>query len=139
MNNYLQKKRHNKFKENLNYKSHILRFGTFGIKSLGYGLFTESKLDLLNKFLNKQVKIFSKNSNPVKFWNLIQMTSTLTALSPESRMGKGKGLIQTKSSYVKPGTVLFEFSGLTSYQAILLHRSLKSKFSFNTKLIKVNK
>ena len=67
MSNYLHKKRHNKFKLSSNNKSHILRFGAFGIKSLGYGLFTESKLDLLNKFLNKQIKTLSKHSNSIKF------------------------------------------------------------------------
>ena len=66
-NTYLNKKRHNKYKLNLNNKNHVLRFGTFGIKSLGYGLFTESKLELLNRFLNKQVKYFTKNSNSIKF------------------------------------------------------------------------
>jgi ribosomal protein L16/L10AE len=63
------------------------------------------------------------------------MNSTLTALSPESRMGKGKGSIYTKSCYVKPGQILFEFSGVSSNQIKLLHNFLKRKLPIKTNVV----
>jgi ribosomal protein L16/L10AE len=63
------------------------------------------------------------------------MNSTLTALSPESRMGKGKGSVYTKSCYVKPGQILFEFSGVSLIQIKLLHNFLKRKLPIKTIVI----
>lgn len=65
-NSYLNKKQHNKYDMTLNYKSCILRFGVFGIKSSGYGLLTESKVYLFKKLLVKKLKAISKSYNSVK-------------------------------------------------------------------------
>jgi ribosomal protein L16/L10AE len=63
------------------------------------------------------------------------MNSTLTALSPESRMGKGKGTIYTKCCNIKSGQILFEFSGVSSSQIKLIFYFLKDKLPFKIKVI----
>lgn len=131
----MNKKYHNKYKKTINYQRHVLKFGSFGIKSNTAGRLTEIGINNLLRLISKNVKILSKNSGSIKFWNLIFMNSTLTALSPESRMGKGKGSIYTKSCYVKPGQILFEFSGVSSNQIKLLHNFLKRKLPIKTNVV----
>nr|YP_009515602.1 ribosomal protein L16 [Sirodotia delicatula]AVK39603.1 ribosomal protein L16 [Sirodotia delicatula] len=131
----MNKKYHNKYKKTISHKRHILKFGFFGLKSITSGRLTELKINTLLRLLNKNLKILSKNSTSVKFWNLIFMNSTLTSLSPESRMGKGKGSIYAKSCYVKPGQILFEFSGISESQMIGLFTFLKGKIPLKTKII----
>jgi ribosomal protein L16 len=131
----MNKKYHNKYKKITSYKRHVLKFGSFGIKSSTAGRLTEIRINTLLRLINRNLKIFSKNSSSIKFWNLIFMNSTLTALSPESRMGKGKGSVYTKSCYVKPGQILFEFSGVSLIQIKLLHNFLKRKLPIKTIVI----
>jgi large subunit ribosomal protein L16 len=131
----IDKKIHNKYKKCLNYNSHILRFGDYGIKSCSFNSLTQLKLLTIEKLLIKSFKVICKGSNNIKMWNLIQMNSTLTRLSPESRMGKGKGNVYTTFSYIRPGQILFEFSGVSGIQANLFRRNLKTKIPFQTKLV----
>jgi ribosomal protein L16 len=132
----LEKKRHNNYNTNANYKRHTLHLGDFGIKALHSGRIPEAKLQCIIKSLNKKLKIISKGHNSVKMWTFVFMNSTLTALSPESRMGKGKGSVYTKFSHIKIGQIIFEFSNISSNQAILVYKHLKNKFTFRVKLIK---
>lgn len=131
----MNKKYHNKYKKITSYQRHVLKFGSFGIKSCTAGRLIEARTNTLLRLINRNLKILSKNSSSVKFWNLTFMNSTLTALSPESRMGKGKGAIYTKSCYVKPGQILFEFSGISSNQIKLLHNFLKRKLPIKTTIV----
>nr|YP_009441345.1 ribosomal protein L16 [Lympha mucosa]ATN23354.1 ribosomal protein L16 [Lympha mucosa] len=131
----MNKKYHKKYKKNINYQRHILKFGFFGVKSSTAGRLTEIRIHILLRLINKKLRVISKNSNSIKFWNLIFMNSTLTSLSPESRMGKGKGSIYTKSCYVKPGQILFEFSGVSINQMKIFHSFLKKKIPLKTEVV----
>jgi ribosomal protein L16/L10AE len=120
MMTYLDKKLHSKYNSRLSYKLHILRFSNYGIKSLGFSELNESKIIFLDRFLAKNFKTFYKGLNTPKYWNRIQINSNTTSLSPESRMGKGKGSIKNKIAYVYPGQILFEFSNTSEMQASLI-------------------
>lgn len=135
--NYLDKKRHNNHKKYLNYNSHILRFGSYGIKALGFGRLEETTIKALERFLLKNLKIISKSSVIFKVWSIVQLNSNNTALSPESRMGKGKGSLVGKFAFIKPGQLLFEFSGISETQALILWSQFNSKVKFPTKLMKL--
>lgn len=135
MMTYLDKKLHSKYNSRLSYKLHILRFSNYGIKSLGFSELNESKIIFLDRFLAKNFKTFYKGLNTPKYWNRIQINSNTTSLSPESRMGKGKGSIKNKIAYVYPGQILFEFSDTSEMQASLIWRKLNSKMQFPTKLV----
>uniref|UniRef100_A0A4D6BP39 Ribosomal protein L16 n=1 Tax=Balbiania investiens TaxID=111861 RepID=A0A4D6BP39_9FLOR len=136
MTSHLEKKRHNNYNVNANYKQHTLHLGDFGIKALHSGRIPEAKLQCIVKSLNKKLKTVSKGCNPIKMWTFIFMNSTLTALSPESRMGKGKGSVYTKFSHIKIGQIVFEFSNISLNQAMLVYKHLKNKFTFSIKLVK---
>ena len=102
-----KKKTFNRIPSNLCNKNYILRFGYYGIKSCGFGKLTIEKSFYLHNFLEKHLKLlilFKK----VRVWNRVSTNLTLTTLSSESRMGKGKGNIITQFTYIKPGQVLFE-------------------------------
>jgi large subunit ribosomal protein L16 len=133
----MNKKFHNNHKNIVNFKGHILKYGFFGIKTTTGGRLTETKVNILLRLLNKYLKTISKKTNSIKFWNLIFMNSTLTSLSPESRMGKGKGEIYTKFCYIKPGQTLFEFSGISFYQSKLVHNFLRNKLPFKIAITNV--
>lgn len=133
----MDRKFHNNHKNILNYKCHILKLGSFGIKSITGGRLTEVKVNILLRLLSKNLKFISKKSNSIKFWNSVFMNSTLTSLSTESRMGKGKGAVYTKFCYIKPGQVIFEFSGISLYQIKLVHNFLRNKCPFKVKIINI--
>jgi ribosomal protein L16/L10AE len=65
------------------------------------------------------------------------MNSTLTSLSTESRMGKGKGAIYAKFCYIKPGQIIFEFSGISLYQIKFIHNFLRNKCPFKIKITNI--
>nr|AVK39554.1 ribosomal protein L16 [Paralemanea sp.] len=131
----MNKKCHNNYKTSTNCRRHILNFGLCGIKSVTAGRLTELHMNNLLRLINKSLKQHSKNLNSIKFWNLVHMNSTLTALSPESRMGKGKGSIYTRSCYVKPGQLLFEFSGIGVNQLKSFNSFLEKKLPMKTKIV----
>nr|YP_009515579.1 ribosomal protein L16 [Kumanoa mahlacensis]AVK39531.1 ribosomal protein L16 [Kumanoa mahlacensis]UEQ11863.1 ribosomal protein L16 [Kumanoa mahlacensis] len=135
MSFYLNRKSHNRYKKNLNYKCHILKFGCFGIKAVDFGVLTKTENISLQRLLNKEIKLVSKKFGTIKFWNLVFMNSTVTALSPESRMGKGKGSISTQFCYIKPGQFLFEFSGVSKQQMVQIYKVVKLKFPLKTKVV----
>lgn len=133
---YLDRKRHNKYKNRLSHKLHIPRFGNYGIKAYSSSRLEELKIDSLKRFLVKILKSLRRGSNVPKFWNTIQINSNNTALSPESRMGKGKGALNNKSAQIKSGQILFEFSGVSEIQANLVWKHINPKLQFPTKLVK---
>lgn len=133
---YLDRKRHNKYKNRLSHKLHIPRFGSYGIKAYNSSRLEESKIDLLERFLAKILKLLCKGSSGLKFWNIIQINSNSTVLSPESRMGKGKGALNNKFAQIKSGQILFEFSGVSKTQANFVLKHINSKLEFPTRLIK---
>lgn len=135
--NYLDKKRHNKHKKYLNHSMHILRFGNYGIKALGFGRLKETTTNSLERFLLKNLKTISKNPGTSKIWNTIQINSNSTALSPESRMGKGKGPLVGKFAFIRSGQLLFEFSGISESQALFLWNQFSPKVRFPTRLVKL--
>lgn len=116
----MDKKQHNKYPRAWEYKKGTLRFGERGLKVLNSYKITEDKLLKMSKSLKKTLG----SSSSVKWWCRIHPNSTMTKLSLESRMGKGKGGIYLKYVYVKAGSVLFEFSNLTPYQISALKKSL---------------
>lgn len=103
---------HNKYSRKGNKKFHFLRYGTFGIKTISCGRITEEKWKNLDRTLRRKFKIIL-GSKKIKIWSPVEFNCSLTKLSPESRMGKGKGSIYAKSKFLKSGTLLFECSRLS--------------------------
>ena len=61
---------------------------------------------------------------------------SITSIPLETRMGKGKGEIEYWAVVIKPGTVLFEVSGIPESQAREAFRLQSGKLPFKMRFIK---
>ena len=122
----------------LKYKqvNQVVKFGKFAIKVTSFGKLTENQLNSLERFIMNFIKKNSNNDKGIKIWNLVKFNTSLTKLSSESRMGKGKGSIYTKAVFLKPGVILFEFTGLTDQEVYKMFKFVKKKIPFKSVLVK---
>ena len=131
---YQKRKIHKKFSSNLVLNRSVLQFGFYGLKSCKFKKLTLVKAKYLQFLLEKFFKkiIISKRT---KVWNRIVMNSTLTKLSSESRMGKGKGHIDTYFTYIKPGQILFEVEKIDIKDWKQISIKIHKQFGFAVKII----
>ncbi len=87
-------------------KANTVAFGEFGLQSLGTGWITTQQLEAgrvaATHFLHREGRVFTR----------VFPHKSVTSKPLETRMGKGKGEPDTWVACVKPGTVLFEISGV---------------------------
>lgn len=131
----INKKTHNLYSIKNNHCNHVLKFGRFGVKVLSFGRLTEDQFNSLERSLIKILKKITNNKKVFKVWSLISFNLTLTKLSSESRMGKGKGSIYSKAVFLRPGTILFEFEGISNQQTFIAFNFLKKKVPLKIILI----
>lgn len=67
----------------------------------------------------------------------MHLNKTLTKLSLEARMGKGKGSVYTRVLFLKKGSVIYEFKNIKNQQIQEVFNLLKKYFS--TKIILIKK
>lgn len=127
-------KTHNKYKIKGKKRFNFLTLGSFGLKTISCGRITLEKWESTQWTLRKKFKIrLSPKQN--KIWNLIELNNSLTKLNLESRMGKGKGLVYTKSKFVREGSLLFEFDSFPQQFQKEIIEFLQSKISLKLKLV----
>lgn len=119
-------------KNNVNQTTHILKRGHFGLRSLEQIKVDVSQINSLKKTLQKELKIVEKKTNQgkIKLWFYMLPNSAVTKLSPETRMGKGKGPIVSYCCYIKPGQLLFEIANLPEAKTLELVSKITSLISF---------
>lgn len=84
-----------------------LAFGDFGIQSLGRGLLTASQIEAARVAINRYL------SRRGKVWIRVFPHKPITKKPAETRQGKGKGSVEFWAANIKPGTILFELSGVS--------------------------
>lgn len=131
---YIEKKLHNKLRFVKSCKNYALKCFNFGIKSSNFGTITEEQFLFLKNTLQRKLKILV-SSEIVKVRFLLNLNLNSTSLGLESRMGKGKGAILTKFSFVKPGQIIIVLSGIPQYKMLLVLKFLRSKIGLKLKLI----
>nr|AOX48916.1 ribosomal protein L16 [Gelidium crinale f. luxurians] len=131
----VNKKTHNKYKLKGNKKFQFLELGTFGIKTTSSGLITKEKWQLIERVLQRKFKLMLGHKKN-KIFSSLKFNSSLTKLSLESRMGKGKGSIYAKAQFLKPGTLLFEFIKLPKQYEDEIFMFIQKKIKFKIKLVK---
>jgi large subunit ribosomal protein L16 len=86
-------------------------FGEFGLQCVGRGWITNRQIEScrisINRFLKRKGKV----------WIRVFPHKPVTKRPPETRMGKGKGNVETWVAVVRPGTMLFEIAGVPESSA----------------------
>ena len=124
-----KKYRRGKLKNNLDYKSNKLKFGTIGLQATERGFLTANQIEAgrrtITGYIKRAGKVFIRAfpDHPI------------TSKPAEVRMGKGKGSVDYWVCKIKPGKVLFEVSGKNP---ILIKEALKQvalKLPMSTKIL----
>ena len=110
------KKTHKKKLNRLSHSNHLLKTGFYGFKILSDLQLTEKQAMSLERILKVKLKKLSIQFQKTKVWVNIQLNKTLTKLSLESRMGKGKGSIYTKVLFIEKGSIIYEFKNIKIQQ-----------------------
>ena len=111
------------------HRGHTLAFGTFGIKSLEPGWITSRQIEAARIAMTRAMK------REGQVWIRIFPDKPITSKPAEVRMGKGKGAPDYWVAVVKPGTVLFEASGVSIELAQEALRLAAQKLPISTKFV----
>lgn len=106
-----------------------LAFGDFGIQALGRGELTAAQIEAARVAINRYL------SRRGKVWIRVFPHNPVTKKPAETRQGKGKGSVEYWSARIKPGTVLFELSGVTITLAREAMRLADGKLPFRCRFI----
>ena len=110
-------------------RGYSLAFGTFGIKSLEPGWITSRQIEAARIAMTRAMK------REGQVWIRIFPDKPITKKPAEVRMGKGKGAPEYWVAAVKPGTVLFESSGVKLELAKEALRLAAQKLPIRTKFV----
>ena len=102
-------------------------FGEFALVSLEPFWLTNRQLEAARVALNRKVK------RGGKLWIRVFRDKPYTKKPAETRMGKGKGAPEYWVAVVRPGTVLFELTGIDRSLAEEAMRLAGSKLPFKTR------
>ncbi len=83
-----------------------LAFGEYGLQSLGRGWLTNTQLEACRVAINRFIK------RKGRLWMRVFPDKPVTKKPLETRMGKGKGNVESWVAVVRPGTMLFEMGGV---------------------------
>lgn len=84
-----------------------IAFGDFALQAFERGRLTSSQLEAARVAINRHLK------RKGKMWMRVFPQKPITKKPAETRMGKGKGGVEFWVAVVKPGSVLFELSGVS--------------------------
>ncbi len=88
-----------------------LAFGEYGLQSLERAWITNIQIEACRVAINR----FMKRKG--RLWLRIYPDKPYTKKPLETRMGKGKGAVETWVAVVRPGTMMFEMDGVPEAQA----------------------
>lgn len=103
-------------------------FGEYGIQSLEAAWITSAQIEAC------RTTIARTTQRGARVWIRIFPDKPITQHPAEARMGKGKGPVDHWVAVVRPGTILFEISGLEDRQARRVHELVSHKLPIRTKL-----
>ncbi|OGY90402.1 MAG: 50S ribosomal protein L16 [Candidatus Komeilibacteria bacterium RIFCSPLOWO2_01_FULL_52_15] len=84
-----------------------LSFGQYGLKSLEASWVTSRQIEAARRAMSRFI------ARGGRIWIRIFPDKSITTKGAEMPMGKGKGAVDHYVAVVKPGTMLFEMSGVT--------------------------
>lgn len=111
-------------------RGNTIAFGEFGIKSLGRAWMTNIQIEAARVALTRHIK------RGGKVWIRVFPDKSISKKPAETRQGKGKGSPDAWVAVIRPGTVLFEISGVPEALAKAAFRLCAMKLPFPTKFVK---
>ncbi len=112
-------------------RTNSLDFGTIGLQSLDPAWITSQQIEAARKCLSRLVR---KNG---QLWIRVFPDKPYTKKAAETRQGGGKGNPEGWVATVKPGTILFEMSGVSHVDAIKAFTTAGHKLPIHTKIVQV--
>ena len=112
------------------YRGSKVSFGEYGLKAMEPGWVTNRQIESARVAINRHVK------RGCKVWIRIFPDKPITKKPAETRMGKGKGALETWVAVVKPGNIMYERSGVDEAVAKEALRLASHKLSIATKFVK---
>ena len=110
-------------------KGSSLFFGEYGLKVLEPGWLTNAQIEAARVAIVRHLK------RGGKMWLRVVADKPVTKKPLETRMGKGKGNVEFWVVPVKPGTILFEVSGVDEISAVGALKLAGDKLPVKTKVI----
>ena len=110
-------------------RGHTIAFGTFGIKALEPGWITSRQIEAARIAMTRAMK------REGQVWIRIFPDKPVTKKPAEVRMGKGKGAPEYWVATVRPGTILFEATGVSIELAQEALRLAAQKLPIKTKFV----
>ena len=107
-----------------------ISFGSIGLQAIGRGYVTTRQIEAARRVITRTLK---RGGKP---WIRVFPDKPVTKRPAETRMGKGKGAVDTWVASVHPGRVLYEIDGVPEEVAIEALRLAAYKLSIKTKIIK---
>ena len=104
-------------------------FGEYGLKSLGCGVIKHTQLETFRIIMARALR------RGGKFWIRIFSDKPTTKKPQETRMGKGKGDVDTWVAVIKRGRVLFEISGVPKDYAQEIFKNIAYKLPMKTRFV----
>jgi large subunit ribosomal protein L16 len=92
-------------------RGNYVSFGEYGLQTLEGGRISAATIEAGRVVASHAVK------GGGKLYIRIFPHKSITAIPAETRMGKGKGEVEFWAAVVKPGTILYEISGLSEESA----------------------
>ncbi len=110
-------------------RGNTISFGDYGLISLQGKWITNRQIEAGRIALTRHIK------RGGKVWIRVFPDKPFTKKPAETRMGKGKGAVEYWVAVVKPGSVLYEISGVTRELAEQAMTLAGSKLNIRTKFV----
>ena len=107
-----------------------INFGSIGLQAVGRGYITTRQIEAARRVITRTLKRGGKT------WIRVFPDKPITKRPAETRMGKGKGAVDTWVATIYPGRVLYEIDGVPEVVAYEALRLAGYKLSVKTKILK---
>ncbi len=111
------------------YRGSSISFGDYALKATVCGFMTAQQIEAARITINRTMK------RGGKVWIRVFPDKPLTSKPAETRMGKGKGSPDSWVAVIKPGTILYEISGVDEELAVKALGLAGNKLPFSTKVV----
>jgi len=107
-----------------------LKFGTFGLQSLGTKWITSRQIEAGRRVIIRYIR------KGGKLWIRIFPDKPITKKGTEVPMGGGKGSVEYYVFPIKPGRIIFELEGISEEEAREAFRKASDKLPIKTRFVK---